>query len=111
MSLPLPVPGVPGDGVAEERGDGRVGETEEASPSFSVERREWGVEGGGGLLTWGNICCIEIETDDSSDVQSEGLSTLMGNGPVENETDSTCLTPESRPCVIQTLVKTHLTRQ
>ena len=31
----------------------------------------------GALLTWGNICCIEIETDDSNYVPSEGLPVWM----------------------------------
>lgn len=26
-----------------------------------------------GPLTWGNICCVEMETDDSNYVQSQGL--------------------------------------
>lgn len=49
-----------------ERGEGRLmcnTLKEEGSPSFFVR----------GLLTWGNICCIEIETDDSNYMQSEGL--------------------------------------
>lgn len=33
----------------------------------------------GGLLTWGNICCVEIETDDSNYVQAEGLPAKMEN--------------------------------
>lgn len=32
---------------------------------------------GGGLLTWGNICCVEIETDDSNYVQAQGLPAKM----------------------------------
>lgn len=34
-----------------------------------------GSEGLGGVrpLTWGNICCVEMETDDSNYVQSQGL--------------------------------------
>lgn len=29
--------------------------------------------GGFGPLTWGNICCVEMETDDSNYVQSQAL--------------------------------------
>lgn len=42
---------------------------EEGSPSCFVR---------GGLLTWGNICCVEIETDDSNYMQSEGPASLDG---------------------------------
>lgn len=34
---------------------------------------------GGGLLTWGNICCVEIETDDSNYARAEGLPAKMEN--------------------------------
>lgn len=32
--------------------------------------------GGKGVLTWGNICCIEIETDDSNYLPSGGTASL-----------------------------------
>lgn len=35
-------------------------------------------------MTWGNICCVEMETDDSNYVQSEGLPGKMENVMAEN---------------------------
>lgn len=58
-----------GVGMGKERREGRLmcnTLKEEGSPSCSLALS-------GALLTWGNICCIEIETDDSNYMQSEGL--------------------------------------
>lgn len=43
--------------------------------AFGLSRERDGGRWGGGFrpLTWGNICCVEMETDDSNYVQSQGL--------------------------------------
>lgn len=53
---------------------------------------------GVGPLTWGNICCVEMETDDSNYVQSQGLQGEDGgrNGG-EFEATASIRTPGPSP--------------
>lgn len=74
VSHGIPLVGV---GRGKERRDGRV-------MCNTLKRRVLHLALSGGLLTWGNICCVEMETDDSNYMQSEGLPAKMENVMAEN---------------------------
>lgn len=74
VSHGIPLVGV---GRGKERREGRV-------MCNTLKRRVLHLALSGGLLTWGNICCVEMETDDSNYMQSEGLPAKMENVMAEN---------------------------
>lgn len=61
---------------------------EEGAPSLLCQ---------GALLTWGNICCVEIETDDSNYVQAEGSASKDAERRGGDSGQSRAQGPQPRP--------------